>query len=189
MPAEGSLLIFVGPSAAGKTTLARALNASGIVDLLPTVTTRPRRPDETFDADHRFVSDAEFDRLAARGEFIASGAHSGLPYRYGLMAIDADCRLPAVILRARHVVRVASAAGRLPLVYQIVTSEELATARLLARGCDPDEVRARHRLYAEEIRAGERVRQRVFVNDRSIAELVDEVARGLEQHLAEGANS
>ncbi len=66
MPQEGLLFILVGPSGAGKNTLMKRVQEQ-IPDLpqLATVTTRPKRADEEEGREHRFVSQAEFQRLIA----------------------------------------------------------------------------------------------------------------------------
>ena len=74
------LLVLVGPSATGKSTVARALADRGLVTVLPTWTTRPRRRDEPGDTlEHRFVDDARFDRLSARRAFLLEGGHPACP--------------------------------------------------------------------------------------------------------------
>src|SRR5436309_1716713 len=56
MPNSDALLVLIGPSACGKSTVARALAEQRLVTLLPTWTTRPRRRDEHGNtAEHRFV--------------------------------------------------------------------------------------------------------------------------------------
>jgi guanylate kinase len=60
-----------GPSGAGKGTLiARILGEIPELELAVSATTRERRPTETDGRDYWFISDAEFDRRLADGEFL-----------------------------------------------------------------------------------------------------------------------
>ncbi len=69
MPAR--LFVIAAPSGAGKTSLVKAL-----LQRLPELwvstshTTRPRRPTEEDGREYYFVSNAEFDRMAAAGAFL-----------------------------------------------------------------------------------------------------------------------
>jgi len=68
---RGALFVIAAPSGAGKTTLVREL-----IRRVPEVrfsisyTTRPKRPGERHEADYFFVSEPEFERMAAQGDFL-----------------------------------------------------------------------------------------------------------------------
>lgn len=96
------LLVLIGPSGVGKSSLAVELARRGSVELFPTWTTRPRRSYEMQSTpDHVFADESEFDARWRQGYFLGVAQPFGLPYRYGLPKI---CRqthsVPAVILRA-----------------------------------------------------------------------------------------
>jgi guanylate kinase len=64
------MLVISGPSGVGKTTISRKLRGTpGIVRVM-TTTTRARRPQEVDGKDYRFLSRADFEARAARGEFL-----------------------------------------------------------------------------------------------------------------------
>ena len=68
---RGLLIVLSSPSGAGKSTISRMLLAADQeVEMSISATTRPKRPGERDDVDYHFVSDEEFDRLAAEGEFV-----------------------------------------------------------------------------------------------------------------------
>jgi guanylate kinase len=79
---RGLLIVLSSPSGAGKSTISRMLLAADQeVEMSISATTRPKRPGERDDVDYHFVSDEEFDRLAAEGEFVEWAPVFG--YRYG----------------------------------------------------------------------------------------------------------
>jgi guanylate kinase len=179
------LLVVIGPSATGKSSLVWELHQRRVIRAHPTWTTRPRRKDEHGGTlDHRFVSDAEFDELCARRRFLATAALPGLPYRYGLTPLPAGPGpVDAVILRAPF----AELVGRLfpdQLVYQLEDTAQRARQRLLLRRCPPAELAARLDGRHRELATGRRVAHRVIVNDRPLPDLADVAAAALRLDLA-----
>jgi guanylate kinase len=183
-------LVMIGPSASGKSSVVRELHRRRVIRVLPTWTTRPRRADERGGSvEHRFVSDEVFDDLRARGFFLETGMLPGsaLPDRYGLPRLPRELPtggpVDAVIVRAPFVARTAM---HFPgqVVYQIEDTAERARLRLLLRGCTPAELAARLDGHQAEIEAGRRVADRVIVNDRPLAELVDALAVAVRDDFA-----
>jgi guanylate kinase len=180
MPDSSLLLTLIGPSASGKSTLARALADQGLATLVPTWTTRPPRPDEEGDtAEHRFVSEEVFDQLSAQQAFLVEGSHPGLPYRYGLPQLEDVRGISMVILRASHVALLASATGQVPVAYQVCAPAHSVAARLAQRGTGEAERRLRLGAYHAERVAGTRISRRTFVNDGPMTTLVAAVSRAL----------
>ena len=140
------MLVIIGPSASGKSSVARELHRRRVLRVHPTWTTRPRRDDERVGClEHRFVSDAAFDRLYAQGFFLETVAWVGGTHRYGLppVADPPDGLVDAVILRAPFVEAFARRHGGDQLVYQIEDTVERARHRLALRGCPTGELAAR----------------------------------------------
>ena len=81
MKRRGLMLVLSSPSGAGKTTLSRRLleSDSGIT-LSVSATTRPKRPAEVHGRDYYFVSQAEFDAMVKRGEFLEHASVFGNSY-------------------------------------------------------------------------------------------------------------
>jgi guanylate kinase len=79
---RGLLLIVSSPSGAGKTSLSRRLVADH-ADLMLSIsaTTRKPRPGEEHGREYLFVSDAEFEQMVARDDFLEWANVHG--YRYG----------------------------------------------------------------------------------------------------------
>jgi guanylate kinase len=181
------MLVIIGPSASGKSSVARELHRRHVLRVHPTWTTRPRRQEERRGClEHRFVADAAFDRLCAQGFFLAAATWSG--GRYGLPPLPAAAPglVDAVILRAPFVEAFARRVGD-PLVYQIEDTAERVRQRLVSRGCGAAELAARLDDHRCERLLGHRVAHRVLVNDRSLAALVETVAAALREDLTDHA--
>jgi len=180
------LLVFVGPSGTGKSSIVRALDARGVVRVHPTWTTRPRRADEQIDAiEHHFVSEAEFLARRAEGCFLHTVQMFGLRHWYGLPPVDwsEDGRVDAVMLRAPLVPVLRAVYDELVL-YQIEAPTALLEARLAARDCSDGERQARLRDNERELVAGARIAGRRFCNNRPLPAVVDEIEQAVRTDFA-----
>ena len=187
-------LVVSGPSGAGKTTIARALEREcpdGFFSI--SLTTRQPGPGDRDGVDYRFVSEEEFAQRSApqpgrpMGEFLE---HAGVyGRRYGTLRAPVDEALAAgrlVILEidvqgAKQVkAAIPSASG----LFVLPPSDEALLTRLRSRRRDTEEAiqrrfTAAQREIAEARECG--VFDRFIVNDnleRAVAEAI-EVVRGL----------
>lgn len=173
-----SVLAIIGPSAAGKSTIAQELQRQGLIKLTPTVTDRPRRSGEAA-IEHAFVSPAEFDARAAAGDFLEVVQPFQLPYRYGAPPIRAcPGRVPALMLRVEFL---SLLLRHYPdhKVYQIEAPKELVARRLGRRLTDPG---TRLEQYQREVEAGRARADRRFVND---SPSIDPAVAAIRRALAE----
>ncbi len=78
---DGLVLIISGPSGVGKTTITRGVERS-IADSVFSVscTTRPKTAADVEGVDYHFVTDEEFERLRAAGEFLETAGVYGKKY-------------------------------------------------------------------------------------------------------------
>lgn len=138
------LLAIIGPSAAGKTTLARRLAGHGISPL-PTWTTRPPRPGETpLTSGHWFCDEAAFDAMQRAGRFACVGTLPATGHRYALAVADWRGRIgPVVMVGRATVVEALRRIGAEPVVYAVSVPEATARIRLGARGQSGAELAAR----------------------------------------------
>ncbi len=146
------LLIFVGPSCAGKSTFLAKLCAAypnTFYQLLP-FTTRPRRPNEVHMKDYCFVTSAQMAYL--RDIFFEHNEFAGHQYGLTVESLTADMtRTPCTFMTLeaaqqktdyRSIVK----AGRQPIIIQLLPSADPAEAlntvhtRLAFRGRDEPDV-------------------------------------------------
>ena len=167
---EPLVLIVSGPSGSGKSTLVqRILDLPGT---MPSVscTTRSRRATEASGKCYDFVTEAEFDAMVARGEFLeyarVFGKHSyGTPRKW----LDESRRKGLDLVLEIDVQGAEQVKEKLPQSVSIFilppTREELER-RLRSRGQDADEEIARRLSKARaEIAASEKIYDFCVVND------------------------
>jgi guanylate kinase len=141
---RGVLFVLSSPSGAGKTTISRMLlDTDDGIGLSVSATTRPMRPGETDHIDYHFVSDEEFDRKVAAGEFLEWAHVFG--HRYGTLKSEVFKQIES----ARDVLLDIDWQGTQQLkqvdpdivrVFILPPSMEELERRLRERGTDSDEV-------------------------------------------------
>ena len=139
-------------------------------------TTRSPRPGEVDGRDYWFLSDSEFERRVAEGEFVEHAVYAG--NRYGTLRSELERPARGIVLEidlqgARQVRETLPEATR---VFIAPPSLEDLRRRLEARGSDdPRQIEERLRVAPQELAAKEEF-SRVVVNDeleRATEELVD----------------
>jgi guanylate kinase len=167
--ARGRLFVVTGPSGVGKGTLIRKLleRVPGL-ELSVSATTRPPRPGERDGVDYHFLSEQEFDRLLAEGQFMEHASYSG--HRYGTLLSETEPRLErgAGVVLEIEVQGARQIRARLPdavLVFVAPPSPEALRERLEKRGTDSErEIERRLRVASEELAAQSEF-QHVILND------------------------
>jgi guanylate kinase len=177
------VLAVLGPSGSGKSTVVRELHRRGVIEVTPSWTTRPRRDDELDGSiEHRFVDDEEFTARQDAGHFLEVVQMFGLPYRYGLPAVEAPAggRVPAIMVRAPLMPLVAR---HFPghIAYQIEDDVQRARERLKHR---PGDLGTRLDGFEEECRVGRQAAHRIFVNQGAVIDLVEAVAQAVGRDFA-----
>ena len=141
---RGLLFVLSSPSGAGKTTISHMLlEADDGIGLSVSATTRPIRPGERDHVDYHFVSDDEFDRRVAAGEFLEWAHVFG--HRYGTLKSEVTKQIEG----GRDVLLDIDWQGTQQLkqvdpdivrVFILPPSMEELERRLRERGTDSDEV-------------------------------------------------
>jgi guanylate kinase len=177
---RGNLFIVSSPSGGGKTTLIRRLIADPPREPLHfsvSHTTRHKRAGEKDGREYHFVTDEEFDRMAARGSFLEHNRVHGR--RYGTsraevlprLARGEDVVLDIDVQGARDIRK---AYPKAVSIFIVAPTPKELEKRLRDRGLDEEqEIRRRLRNAKREIRKAQDF-QYVIVNDdldRAVLEL------------------
>jgi len=144
------IIALIGPSGAGKSTLVDYyIKQHPDARLHKSITTRPIRGDG--DTSHRFVSEEEFDRLAAAGELIKPVEAFG--YRYAITKIPDYDGITFVLLRYQFIEEFKRFYPDAKVI-QIEVPVDVLLKRITARG---DSSRADAEVMQAEIIAGRNV--------------------------------
>src|SRR5437870_7592330 len=129
----------------------------GGLELSVSATTRPARHGERDGVDYHFMSQEEFARHVAAGDFVEHADYAGR--RYGTLRSELEGRLRAGIpvvleIEVQGARQVRAAMPEALQVFIAPPSLEALRERLLARGTDePEEVERRLRVAEEELAA------------------------------------
>jgi guanylate kinase len=172
----GKLVVISGPSGVGKTTLLRRLLAE-VPWLIPSVsaTTRPPRAGERDGLDYHFLSEEEFERRRAAGEFLECCRVYGRQHWYGTLVAEVTPRMAAgqwVVLEI-DVEGTLSILERYPEAITIFVEPshpDQLLERLRGRGTESPEAMARRLEVARrELLEAHRYRHRVVNDDPDTA--------------------
>jgi guanylate kinase len=174
------VFVITGPSGVGKGTLIRLLRerVPGLA-LSVSATTRAPRPGEQDGLDYHFLSDAEFARRVAAGDFVEWAEYSGR--RYGTLRSELERHLaegrPVVLeIEVQGARQVRRAMPEAVQIFIEPPDGEALKDRLVGRGTDdPDAIARRLAVAESELAAADEFQYRV-VNDRldeAVARLVE----------------
>jgi guanylate kinase len=179
------VLVITGQSGAGKGTLIkRLLEAFPELRLAVSATTRARRPGETEGVHYYFISDEDFDRRLAAGEFLEYhefpwGQRSGTLYSE-IARVNDEGRICVLELETEGALRVSERIPNAVTVFITAPIDELER-RLRERATESaGEIEERLRVAQEQLQVAPRF-DRVIENDdlsRAVGELTD-LVRGL----------
>lgn len=186
MTTVGRLLIFSGPSGAGKTTVLREVLEATNQPLRMSVsaTTRPPRPGEVDGVDYHFLKDEDFQAKKNDGEFLECFEVFGRGYWYGTLKETVTASLEA----GQWVVLEIDVQGRAKVVEQYpnaVTffvrpeSLEVLEQRLRDRGTENEEtIKRRLEVAGHEWPYGKEYTHEII--NHSIPQAVSEICRHLD---------
>ncbi|MFS0715088.1 guanylate kinase [Microbacterium sp. 2P01SA-2] len=174
------LLVLAGPTAVGKGTVAGHIrDTHPEIMLSVSATTRAPRPGEVDGEHYYFVDDAEFDRLIAEGELLEwATVHNR--HRYGtpkapIEAALAQGRTVLLEIDLQGARQVRAAAPDATLVFLLPPSWDELVERLVGRGTEDAEERARRLRTARVELASQNEFDYRVVND-TVSRAADEVA-------------
>ncbi|HXF75996.1 MAG TPA: guanylate kinase [Methylomirabilota bacterium] len=172
---QGIIFILSAPSGAGKTTLYNGLRKiHPEIKLSVSCTTRARRPGEVDGRDYRFLSEREFSRRRARGEFAEWAKVHDYFYGTPRKPLDESIRAGRDILLdidvqgARQIKRAYPGAVS---IFLLPPSLAELKRRLAARGTDDKEI-IRRRLANARGEIKEIIHYDYYVINRKVSEAV-----------------
>jgi guanylate kinase len=157
------------------------------LELSVSATTRRPRPGETQGVDYHFLSDEEFARRVAEGDFVEHAEYSGR--RYGTLRSELERSTagghPVVLeIEVQGARQVRAAMPEALQIFIAPPSEDALRARLVGRGTDDaDQVEARLRVAREELAAKDEFAH-VICNDR-----LEDAAAKLERVVRDALHS
>jgi len=161
------ILVITGPSGVGKGTLIKGLlERDQGLELAVSATTRAPREGEVNGVDYHFLSDADFDRRVAAGEFIEHAEYAG--NRYGTLRTELNRPARAIVLEidVQGARQVRESLPEATLVFIAPPSFEDLQRRLAARASDdPEQIERRLAAARDEIAAAGEFDHRVVNED------------------------
>lgn len=182
-----AILVVIGPSGVGKSTLFAPLRQEGLVRLVPTWTTRkPRHYEQSADADHVFVEEDEFAARERAGYFLDTVQLFGLDARYGLPREAAENdgdSIRVLMLRAMLLQRLP---GDFPahIVYQVEAPRARVEAHLRARAERDGDIGSRLAVFDDELQLGRRLAHRIVDNSEAPEDVLARLRRWLCEDFA-----
>jgi guanylate kinase len=149
------------------------------LELSTSATTRRARPGETQGEDYWFLSDDEFAKRVANGDFVEWAEYSGR--RYGTLREELERRtsagIPVVLeIEVQGARQIRETMPEAVQIFITPPSHEALRTRLIGRGTDAGEEVERRLQVAEEEMAAQGEFGHVVVNDR-LEDAVDELVR------------
>ncbi len=173
-----NVFVITGPSGVGKGTLIAALRERHPeLELSVSATTRPPRPGEHDGVAYHFLSETDFDRRLAAGEFLEHADYAG--HRYGTLRAELERRTrggtPVVLeIELQGARQIRAALPEAVLIFIAPPSPEELRERLRRRGADdPEEVERRLAIAEIELAARDEFPFVVLNDDleRAVSEL------------------
>ena len=134
------MLILIGPSASGKTEVAKLLIAKYGLKKLVTYTTRPIRASETDGIDYHFLTAEQFLKLKEAGEFVETTNYNG--NLYGSRKCDV-CEGKVVVLEANGLNAFLEQIPEKICSVYLETPKAIRKQRMIDRGDNPRDIECR----------------------------------------------
>lgn len=174
------LIILMGMSSSGKTSIAEELVSRGWHKVV-TFTTRPPRPGEVDGVDYYFISDREFKRRIKQGYFLEYKSYtvaSGETWYYGSPANLSNMDKQVIILTPSGYKAFLDKSGNIPhkavYIHRNITSR---TKSAIERGDDEYEIARRRKTDLLDFEDVPELADEIIINkdNKTIQDLADEI--------------
>ena len=166
-----SVLVVTGPSGVGKGTLIKhLLERRPDYRLSVSATTRAPRPGEVDGRDYHFLSEQEFERRLAAGEFVEHAEYAG--NRYGTLKSELSRPARGIVLEidVQGARQVREALPEAKLIFIEPPSFEDLERRLARRASDqPEQIERRLAAARDELAAADEFDHRIVNDDLEVA--------------------
>lgn len=167
------IVVLSGPSGSGKSTLVRLLVDRAPVKLVMSIsaTTRPPRPNEVNGTDYWFLTDAEFRKRLAEGQFLEHAEVFSSGFLYGTLSSEMERAWSQggwafLEIDVQGAMKVMQQYPNAVTIFLCTPSPGEFERRLRARGTESEEVIQRRLATAEkELQLADRYKY-VVVNDQ-----------------------
>ena len=162
------LITISGPSGVGKSTIAKTLAGILDADLIPTVTTRPRRPKEKGNRDRIFITEKQFKEMIEDGAFVEwKRLKNGFYYGRRYSDFKKPVAVIDVTLKGMKKYRDVFPHTTSIFLDPDVSPEELKKRILRRGGMTPEEAEARANIAAKQIEDAHKMDFDMFVKSKT----------------------
>ena len=162
------LITISGPSGVGKSTIAKTLAGILDADLIPTVTTRPRRPKEKGNRDRIFIAEKQFKEMIEDGAFVEwKRLKNGFYYGRRYSDFKKPVAVIDVTLKGMKKYRDVFPHTTSIFLDPDVSPEELKKRILRRGGMTPEEAEARANIAAKQIEDAHKMDFDMFVKSKT----------------------
>ena len=162
------LITISGPSGVGKSTIAKTLAGILDADLIPTVTTRPRRPKEKGSRDRIFIKEKQFKEMIEDGAFVEwKRLKNG--FYYGRRYSDFKKSIAVIDVTLKGMKKYRDVFPHTTSIFldPDVSPEELKKRILRRGGMTPEEAEARANIAAKQIEDAHKMDFDMFVKSKT----------------------